>query len=194
MNFESAKASILKRLENELPENLHYHGIDHTFDVLRTIEMYSLMEGVSTEEFELLQTAALYHDSGFIYQYSKNEPIGVKIAQESLPEFGYTPEQIDIVSDVIMATDITIEPESLIGKIMCDSDLDYLGRDDFHITCQKLKIEFYLQSFIGDEYEWEKMQLAFMKKHKYYTKSARELRDYKKEKHIKELQELLNKY
>ena len=194
MNYEEAKNYIINRIEHELPSNLHYHGIEHTYDVLNSVEMYGVAENITDEELVLLQTAAVYHDCGFIYQYSGHELIGSKIAEEVLPGYGYNAEQVKKVSNMVYSTNISVEPENLLEQIICDADLDYLGREDFHIKGQKLKIEFYERNIISNEKEWEFLQLKFMKAHKFYTTTALRLRTALKIKHINELEDLFAKY
>jgi len=189
-DFEGAKSYILGRLEKELSQNLFYHGVHHTRDdVLLAFERLSEIEGVSEEDLLLGKTAALYHDVGYLEQYAKNEPIGVRIARETLPGFGYAPNQIERVGEVIMATQLQMvdgkliqipDKKDLLQMIMCDADLDSLGRPDFYITGENLSPA-----------QWFPVQLAFQESHSYFTNAAHRLRNEGKQKNIRELLELL---
>ena len=54
------------------------------------------------------------------------------MAREILPAYGLTRDQIDTICGMIMATRIPQSPSNQLERILCDADLDYLGRDDFY--------------------------------------------------------------
>ena len=191
INYRNAEKFILKLLEDKLPENLYYHGVHHTQDVTRAAEMLALREGVTGEELYLLKTAALYHDAGFCHEYAQNEPIGVKMSQEILPNFGYTPEQIEIISGLIYATAVPHNPKNHLQQIMCDADLDYLGRDDFDDISVTLKMELMERGIVKDDRHWDEIQVKFFNLHKFFTKTSIGLRQEKKMKHLAEIEKRL---
>jgi predicted metal-dependent HD superfamily phosphohydrolase len=172
MNFEAAKQYIINRLIHELSSKLYYHGLHHTFDVYDAVKQLAVTEQISGEELVLLKTAALYHDAGFIEQYAHNEPIAVKIAQQALPKFGYSTEQIAIIATIIMTTNMQHPPQTHLEKIMCDADLDYLGRTDFSVLSGLLRKEWEYYGKTYSDKEWDELQVMFLEKHKYYTDSA----------------------
>lgn len=194
INYRKAEKYILKRLQKELPDNLHYHDINHTKDVCAAVERLALMEGVEGDDIFLLKTAALYHDAGFIKQYAKNEDIGAALAVEVLPKFGYSFEQIETIKKLISVTKIPHQPTNHLEQIICDADLDYLGGDLFHETADKLKLELMERGIVSSDKEWDELQIKFLEAHRYFTDSAKNLRRANKEKRIAEIKERLEKY
>jgi class 3 adenylate cyclase/predicted metal-dependent HD superfamily phosphohydrolase len=194
INYRKAEKYILDLLQRELPDNLYYHSINHTIDVTEAVERLALMEGVKGEDIFLLKTAALYHDAGFVKQYDKNEPIGAQMAAEVLDKFGYTEQQIKIIQELILATAIPQQPKNKLQAIICDADLDYLGRDDFHTIADLLKKELMERGKITSDRQWDEIQVSFLTAHKYHTKSAIRLRQEKKDKHLEEIKERLKNY
>ncbi len=85
----------------------------------------------STERKILLLTAAILHDTDYIEQYDKNEPIGARIAGKLLPKYGYFKEEIETVKDLILTTQMPQKPQNHLQHIICDADLGNLGREDF---------------------------------------------------------------
>lgn len=73
---------------------------------------YSKLEGISTENTELLKIAALFHDSGFIVKADGHELISCGFAEEYLPDFGYSFNQIEKIKGMIMATRIPQTPKN----------------------------------------------------------------------------------
>ena len=55
----------------------------------------------------------------------------MEYAQKFLPEYGYSKIQIEKISQLILATKVPQNPKNKLEKIICDADLDYLGREDF---------------------------------------------------------------
>ncbi|RYD80057.1 MAG: HD domain-containing protein [Sphingobacteriales bacterium] len=59
---------ILKKLDNDLPRNLYYHCAQHTRDVYQAAVKIGEVMGINEDEMLLLETAALFHDAGFLVQ------------------------------------------------------------------------------------------------------------------------------
>jgi HD superfamily phosphodiesterase len=190
IDFKNAKKYILNRLEDELNPNLLYHGIHHTYDVYEVSIKIAELEGLSQDEKVLINTAALYHDAGFLFQYHDNEVLSVKLIEEVLPSFGYKEEEIKIIGDIILTTRIKARPVTLLEKIMSDSDYDYLGRKDVKKIADTLFIELNKYGYKFTENEWNEMQIKFLHKHQYYTGSSLELRRPSKVAYYNELKEL----
>nr|MBS0038069.1 HD domain-containing protein [Saprospiraceae bacterium] len=191
MRFEALKKYFLRRLEKQLSPKLTYHGIHHTLDVLNVCEDYITRYKLSTGDAELLLVGAVLHDSGFLETYKAHEEKGVQLAESTMPYFEYTEKEIEVVSGLIMATKVPQQPTTLLEKIICDADLDYLGRSDFYEIGETLFIE--LQHFIGltDRTEWNKIQIKFLTGHEYHTDWAREVRAPVKNNYIEEIKMLV---
>ena len=191
INYQKAERHIMRILKQKLSPKLYYHGIHHTYDVVKAAERIAIMEGVLDEDIFVLKSAATYHDAGFVEQYDANEPIGANMAAEILPKYGYTPEQVEMVFKLIYATIIPHNPQSQLEEIICDADLDYLGRDDFHEISDTLRVELKEHGKINSDRLWDEIQVKFLTMHKYFTKSAIELRQAKKMKHLEEIKNRL---
>ena len=191
MRFDEAKAFILTRLRRELPPDLYYHGLHHTLDVCESVEELAHAERVNGESLWMLKTAAAFHDSGFLQQYINNEPIAVSFAEQYLPRFGYSKQQIEVISRIILSTRIPQQPENRMEEIMCDADLDYLGRDDFFQISETLKKEWLAYGIVQTEEEYNRKQVSFFKQHNYFTETAKKFREPKKQEHLIELNKRL---
>ena len=193
MKFEKVKEYVIGLLQKDLNKKLHYHCLWHTLNVMETVELYCNIGKFSDHDTIVVKTAALFHDTGFLYAYKGHEHESIKLARETLPKYGYIEENIDIICKAIMATEIPQEPLSFCSEILCDADLDYFGRDDFYMIAHSLKMEWadVLDRKLSLK-EWYVQQLNFLKIHKYHTKIAGDLRNGKKSLHITQMEELLN--
>lgn len=191
-NLEEAKTYILERLRRELPDDLRYHAIQHTFeDVLPAAERLARLANLGEEETLLLCTAALYHDVGYIEAYDQNEAIGARIARETLPQFGYRPEQIETIAQAILATRIPQSPKTYLEALLCDADLDTLGREDYFETGRNLWLELKEHGRALSRREWHERQIKLLSEHQYFTAEASSLRDAGKQHNLEELRRRL---
>lgn len=191
IQFTDIQEMILDKLEMDLPGYLFYHNVKHTVDVVTEVELIGWAEGCSDEEILLLKTAALFHDAGHTIAYDNHEFYGTEIAKKMLPEYNYTPEQIEKICSLIMATKLPPRPTNLLEDIMCDSDLDYLGRSDFIPVSNTLYEELKAQNKMGSLNDWNKIQVKFISGHQYFTNTARSLREVNKQQQIERIQSLI---
>jgi len=191
MNFEGAKNFILEKLKKELKPTLYYHDLHHTLDVYHSVERIAALEKVNSTELLLLKTAAMYHDCGMLRAYVGHEEASCEIADEYLPGFGYKPEEIKVINRMIMATQLPQNASDHLEQIICDADLDYLGRDDFFMISHRLKLEWNLQKFNTTTLkEWYKLQINFLGNHQFFTKSAIETREEMKQQNLNQIKEI----
>ncbi len=192
IRFFDLEEYMLNKLEKGLPANLYYHNLRHTIDVMNQVELIAREEGCSNEEILLLKTAALFHDSGLMEtSYHDHEEQSIKIAKEILPRFKYTPVQIQRIAELIYATKLPPNPKNKLEQIMCDADLDYLGREDFLPISNLLFKELYEQHIVKNKKEWDEMQIKFLENHQYFTEAARRHRRVNKLKQLEKLRKEL---
>jgi len=192
MQLDDAGDFIIKRLNNELPGHLTYHNAGHAKDVYEATKRIAEVEGISGHELNLLLTAAYYHDSGFLVKAQGHEEESCRIAREALPGYGYTQNEIDQICGMIMATRLPQSPANHLEEIIADADLDNLGRDDFFTISHKLFLENLFFGKVSDENEWNRQQIDFIKKHQYFTKTAINLRQAKKDANLGRIKAQVN--
>ena len=172
MRFEEARNHLFDKLEKEVPANLNYHNIQHTRDVLAACEELAAAENLTGNDLVLLNTAAVYHDAGFLHEYAGHEEESCKIASAILPDFDYSPEDIEEICRMIRATHLPQEPQDKKAKILCDADLYYLGTNNYRENAENLFLEMMTIGIIKSRIEWTEKQIHFLENHKYFTQSA----------------------
>jgi predicted metal-dependent HD superfamily phosphohydrolase len=193
MDFNGAIGHIIHRLRQELNPSLSYHSVEHTLDVLEATSRLADSENTEPGSKILLETAAAYHDAGMLIQYQNHESASVEIAKQTLPAFGFSKSEINEIANLIMVTKLPQRPYNHFEQIICDADLDYLGRDDFFIHSFKLKLEWQANQVKDlNLVEWFDIQIKFLTDHQYFTKSAILLRQKKKVDHLEEIKKLIS--
>ncbi|TLX75172.1 HD domain-containing protein [Labilibacter sediminis] len=191
IQFLDIQEEVLDMMEQSLPDKLFYHNIKHTIDVVTEVELIGWAEGLSEEEILILKLAGLFHDAGHVINYDDHELHSTEIARRMLTKYHYSDEILDKVCGLIMATKFPPAPQNILEKVICDSDLDYLGRADFIPVSNMLYEELKVRDLIGSFNEWNEKQLSFIKKHQYFTDTAQNLREVNKNKQIERLERLL---
>ncbi|MGQ1785777.1 adenylate/guanylate cyclase domain-containing protein [Saccharicrinis sp. GN24d3] len=192
IQFLDIQEEVLDMMEQNLPEKLYYHNIKHTIDVVTEVELIGWAEGLNEEEILIVKLAALFHDSGHVISYDDHEFHSTVIAKKMLSKYNFPDDMMDTVCGLIMATKFPPEPQNILQKVICDSDLDYLGRTDFIPVSNMLYEELKVRNMIGSFNEWNQKQLTFIRKHQYYTDTAQNLREVNKNKQIERLERMLS--
>jgi predicted metal-dependent HD superfamily phosphohydrolase len=187
-NIKSITSFVISLLEDGLSPKLTYHNLQHTLDVRDQCIIIARKEGIkSVPALKQLETAAMLHDTGFLYTYKNHEEKGCDIAKQELPKFGVTDKEIEEICSLIMATKLPHAPKNLLEEIICDADLDYLGRDDFETISDNLRREFLEYGIVKTNEEWHNRQIQFFEAHRYFTKSSIKRRGPLKQEHLLKL-------
>ncbi|GEM_PF-574142 len=187
--YLALKAKITSLFKKHLSDELTYHNLAHTLDVISSLEKNSSFYTLTKESKELLRIAALMHDSGFIYSFENHENESMKIATELMQD-EFSQDEISAVCKLIQVTKKDEIPSTLEEKLMLDSDLDYLGRTDFDDISDRLFSEWVnLKIIESDKQLFDQIQIDFMEKHTYYSAWSRKNREPLKLAHLKKIKD-----
>ena len=188
MREELIKEELFGILKEQLAKKLTYHSINHTKDVLNVCKFYIDHYKIDAHDASLLRIAAAGHDVGFIETYRDHEKASARITSKLMRKHDYSKSDIKKVKDLILATKIPQDPNTFLATILCDADLDYLGRDDFETIGKSLKEEWQSYSIFPNLDEiFDAIQIKFLSSHTYHTDFARTNRAPAKLKHLEKL-------
>lgn len=191
MEINKLKDFIINLLTDELSDKLTYHGAHHTLHVLEICKQYTTRMQLSAHDANLLYTAALIHDTGFIKTYENHEEESIRIAKKLLPEWNYSESEIETIAGMIRATKIPQVPSTILEQIIGDADLDYLGTDLFYSIGETLYKELIAFNRITSRKQWDEIQLKFLQNHRFHTSFAQKHREPAKKKYLEEIREKL---
>jgi hypothetical protein len=124
--------------------------------------------------------------------YRGHEDASVKIIQDVLPGFNYSKEEIQRIENMIKTTKIPQSADERLSMILCDADLDYLGRADYFMISHQLKYEWdVLDIYPTTLIKWYELQISFLGNHRYFTRSAWKTRHEKKLSNLQQIYDLL---
>lgn len=173
---------VFDLFKKELPNDFIYHNYTHTKRVLKSAIEILENSDLSTEDKEIVQLAALLHDTGYTKLREGHEDESVKIGTKFLKEQNVPKEKIDAINMCIMDTKFKDVPHSELGKIIRDADASHFGKDYFFEASEFLRKELELQGekkYTAREWLDENINVLSTK-HQYYTDYA--LKNWQKKK------------
>lgn len=172
--INDAEQFVFDLLKNELDQTFLYHNYKHTERVLKSTREIIEHTDLSKEEAQILEIAALFHDTGYIEGSEHHEERSVEIASKFLKEQNVEQDFIESVCKCIMETKFKEEPTTKLGKIIRDADASHFGKKYFSEASEFLRKELELRhdkTFSPSEWRNENIKVL-AKKHQFYTDYA----------------------
>ncbi|WP_223560457.1 Pycsar system effector family protein [Chryseobacterium lathyri] len=193
--LHKAKDYVEILFKDKLSSVYFYHNFIHTTYTVNKAEEIMRNTPVSKEDQEKVLLALWFHDTGYVECAQNHEEKGVAILTDFLKKENYPESFIQDVSQLILATKITYEPQNLLEKIVKDADCSHFASHDYNDISDALRKEWELTNvrcFSNDE--WNAGNLEMLKnKHHYYTEYAKENWEPLKKKNIKKIEKKLEK-
>ncbi len=189
--LEKTDRFISELFDNELPKTCIYHNYVHTKRVLKSTQeiIDNSEESLKDEEKLILQLSALLHDIGYVDGTENHEARSAQMAETFLKEQGVETSIIEEVKKVILATDMRVEPQTYLEKVLRDADASHFAKNYFPEASEYLRQELKIKGikeFTAEE--WNKANIEmFTVKHRYYTHYAQENWKPKKDSNLKDL-------
>jgi len=171
-----------------------YHNLHHTERVIKSAIKIGSDYDLKDSEWKVLLTACLLHDYGFIKSHVNHEEIGAELSESILNDYGYSNEEISSVQSLILITKAIAIPNNDLEAIIRDSDLEYLGSNDFEYISEKLKEEWLLCGVVSSESEFYQLQLDFLINHQFHTEFMRKNGKKLKEKNLRYAHEMMKSH
>ncbi|MDN5213948.1 HD domain-containing protein [Fulvivirgaceae bacterium BMA12] len=182
-----ATKHVTRLLNHHLSDNLRFHNLQHTREVVMAAVKIGHYSGISAEDAEIIKLAALFHDTGFTISYQNHEEHGMRLAKEFLESFDYDPACISKILDCIGATKLPQRPQNLLEAILCDADMYHLSTRNYWKKNQLLKEELSLvfnRPIRNDQ--WYLENLNFLSHHHYHTPYGLSILASQKAAHLKQ--------
>jgi len=181
-------------LQEGLTKDHIFHNLHHALAVRSAAVDIGRQMEFSEEEMEILELAALFHDTGFVEVYEGHENISKQIAQEFLEKKNYDTTKLQSVLNCIDATLPTKQPGNKLEEVIKDADLMGLGADNYPVSLAALRHEWEVfQNKSFSDIEWFELNDKFFSSHEYFTEVAQNLYGEKKEQNRKFLKKTAKK-
>lgn len=185
--YNTVSDAICQRLLLEIPAHYKYHSLRHTLDVIQQCNWIGQAEGLDEYEMQIVRIAALFHDIGYIVGRKDHEQLSCELFREKARDLQLPMADQALIEGCIMATKISQSPTNLLECVLCDADLDYLGREDFEEIGELLFQELLACGEISDRTAWNDLQIRFLSNHRFHTDYGRRNRQDQLHKHLQKL-------
>ncbi len=167
----AAEDYVRQIFEERIPSNIYlYHNWIHTCHVRDEVLYLARLSKVSRDDIEILNLAALFHDSGFSETFNGHEEVGARIARTFLTSQNYPSEKIKKIEGLILATKMETQPASELEMLIKDADTSTLSKRQFGIVTNTLRKELNaLQHTNYSKTEWARNNLDFFNEHQYHS-------------------------
>ncbi|PLX31537.1 MAG: hypothetical protein C0600_05560 [Ignavibacteria bacterium] len=174
---DRASSFVQRHFAEHHDEALTYHNIAHTMEVVDAAARIGEACGLTGADLEVVILAAWFHDVGITEVYLNHEDRSVEIAERFLREHDYHPENIRAVSRCIMVTSVHVHPSTLQEEVICDADLEHLGRKTFWKRAELLRHEWEVKlGKVFSDLDWLRSQQRFLQEFSFYTEEAKTAR------------------
>lgn len=192
-HLQQVEDYVLSILTERTPIQNKYHSVAHTQDVVNSSIEIGIGEKLTPDEMEIVQIAAWFHDIGYIEKSEDHEEISAMYVSNFLSVENYPADRIELIIGCILATKVPQKPKNKLEKIICDSDLNHIGRKIFFERNDLFRLEFenHMKRKLT-EYEWIIKTIDFVTRHRFFTEYALKNFSEQKKENLRILQEQLD--
>jgi predicted metal-dependent HD superfamily phosphohydrolase len=185
---QKVEEEVTIMLREKLDGKYAYHNFQHTKRVVK--EASKLADAMSLQDLERekLVIAAWFHDTGYLEGYKDHEQSSADRVSVFLEKYNYDKEGIEEIRIAILETKYPHNPQSKLGKILCDADLSGVGKASYFDSTSQLRSE--MKETCGKgmtEKEWLAGEIKFLSEHSYLTEAGKTLYEEQKQANIAKL-------
>jgi predicted metal-dependent HD superfamily phosphohydrolase len=185
---------VINLLNTELDNSFVYHNLTHTQQVVGKINELTEDESLNDNEKAQLLISAWFHDTGFIKTIDGHENESVNIARAFLEANDVSEEDINVISEIILATKMGYEPKNKLEGLIRDADCAHVSSKNYNDYTALLKKELELtQEKKFTKNDWIKENIAFLSNHSFYSILAASKWEKRKSKNLANLLQSQNK-
>lgn len=176
--LHKAQAHVERLLTDNLADYCTYHNVQHTMDVYESACRIGALAQIDKPHQEYLSLAALFHDTGYIDGAADHELRSAEHAGDWLRSEGYPSDDIEIIQQLILVTEVSCKPDNELECMMRDADMYHLASDDYMSVADKLRAE---MTIVGGgamtDREWLQRNIDFFEQHHYLSTPGKILFD-----------------
>ena len=160
--------SIMEEIKETVPEKYCFHDWRHAREVVEAVyRIIPHCPRLTVRQKRCLLFAALTHDMGYSVTAKGHEVESARIAGEIALGYEYSPEDVQLIKSLVLATCVDSTPRTLCEKIMRDADLFHLGTNRRQMRSRLLRRELANCGQVFSDAEWRRRETAFVTNHRF---------------------------
>lgn len=181
----------VETLLRALPEELVYHNLAHTQQVVEAAQLIGKQTALNQEEWENAVIAAWIHDIGYTQKRLGHEEAGVDMARPFFQKLGIDADRINQIAQGVLATKLPQNPANRVAEVVCDADMFHLSTEHFFERSELMRQEMKQTTGKVSKKKWMQGSIQLMENHHYFTPYGKEVLTPRKEKNLKKARRLL---
>lgn len=191
---DNAKMFIKELFKKKLPVNVSFHSYSHAREVAAVARELGEKADLNSDEIEILELSAWFHDSGYISNREQHETESVEIATTFLKSKNYDSAKTKKITELILSTRLEHEPSNILEEILHDADIFHVGKKKFFSKGELLRAELEgVEHQTFTEIEWQEKQYNFLINNPFITIYAKKEFNSRRAKNIKKQREQILK-
>lgn len=168
---------------NHFTEQFYFHHYSRTVSIVRNCDALAVHMTMGKQELKLAHLAAWFLELGYCKDYHHYQKRSVELAREFFKAKGLDVDQLTKIEECILSTRIPQQPVSAISQLVCDACMYHLAEKDAvqHADALRAEYEAIPKTQFTDE-EWLNENIKMISNHFYFTTSAREMFQKRKDK------------
>ena len=192
--INALQSAALDYLSANLPPDCTYHNAQHTLEVCNAVMEFTQHGDWPPEEYAALRIAAIFHDFGYLTAPEANEALALPYIKKFAADGAIDDRVVERAHELILETVYPYCPITPAGELLCDADIEYIGRDCFMERAGMFRRELQLQGLEYDDVTWWNMEMDFLLRNKFFTPVCRQLREAGRQKNIAAVEKILRQF
>ncbi len=195
MDLKKVENYVIDLFNEKLDQKFVYHNVSHTQRVVEKVNELVDGEELNENDVNNLLIAAWFHDLGFIEKIEGHEQISAELAEEFLKSQKVPDDEIKLITELILATQVDYKPKNQLEKIIRDADCAHIGSKNYIDYATLLRKEWELtKDLVLTDKEWTKLNIEFFtNKHQFSSSKASSKWEKQKGKNLAQLIKSLKK-
>jgi len=166
-----------------------FHNYTRTVNIVRNCDALGVSMNLGGQELKLAHLAAWFSELGFSEDHRNYQAKSVKLAREYFRTKKLDDGIFEKLEECILSTRVPQQPVSVISQLICDATMYHLAEKDSLQLADALRAEYaaVAQTEYSDE-DWISEYIKMINNHFYFTRSARDLYQKRKEKTLTSFQ------
>ena len=191
--IDELQSKALSVLECTLDKHYTYHNAAHTREVCDAVKLFTANSILPSATLTALRIAAIFHDFGYLVRSYDNELLALPYIKDFGREFGIEESVLMEAHDLISETVFPYAPVTPAGMILCDADIEYIGRKDFFVQAELFRQELSAEGVVYTDEQWWSLEVKFLQENCFFTPVCRNLRNSIRMQNLKKAQAYLLK-
>jgi len=190
---EKAESYVFHLFKDKLSPNYIYHNFNHTLRVVNNAGIIAKAEGMSESDTRDVVLAAWFHDTGYIEGPEGHEYRSSLMAEKFLKENGYPADKAAKVVQLIKSTQLGVEPQNELEKIIKDADCSHFADANYRQLSELLRDEWKkTQGRFFSDLEWALgNRKVLQQNHRFFTEYGKTVLQPLKDANIAELEKMI---